>query len=909
MGGEAAECPTDDALLALVEGRLRGAQLETLDSHLDGCALCREVVATLDSGARRVADRAPEAETIGRFLVLEQIGEGAMGVVYAAYDPELDRKVALKLLRAERGDARGQARLTREAQALARLSHAHVVTVYDVGARGDDVYVAMELVEGESLRAWLAAERSPEEILAVFRAAGAGLAAAHDAGLVHRDFKPENVLVDPRGAPKVVDFGLARGDGEAVDAVPEGALLTASLTRTGALLGTPAYMAPEQLAGAPADARADQFAFCVALWEALEGSRPFAGETIADLREAIDEGPPPGRMHRRTHAALRRGLSPDPKARFPDLRHLLSALEPRRGRFGWVALGVAASLIAAGGLWAGFAGEAEDPCASSAAALDTTWTPEVRASMTGAHETALDAWARRWSEARVAACRATHVEHEQSAARLDRRMACLDRQRGAFRAVLSRATDDALVAIDAIETLPDPQICALDVAVPPPPEHQREAVAAIEAQIDEGRVAVATARHGEALAQATRLVSDAEALAYAPVVSEAHRLRASALRALARFDDADASAEAAVLAASGVGDDRQVAEAWLERVRVAGARGSFSDAETWSRYADAAITRAGRPEDLRDDLLQVRGVLRTNLGRLDEAEDDLRTAIESVGRRYGEGSPRLASLHTSLGNLLRLDSRYDEALAAHRVALRLDESSLGGDHPRVGRDLHNVAGVLRRQGRAAEARERYVRALAIERAALGDEHPEVALTRNSLGLLAFERGDLREARDEWERAAGIFEAHHHGEAASTRFNLGLLAVTESRWTDGEAHARRAIAIDEARIGPRSKRVASAHVLLARALVGQGRADEAQEAAARAIEIAGELGDPELTREARAALGESAEGGGAREEVAPRPGRVARPEPPAPSLPTPPPSTLPVRRPAGSGSYGAGQAWD
>lgn len=919
MPPELPVCPEDETLLALVEGRLDEAALARVDTHLDECALCREVVATLDSGPRLKRTAIERADVVGRFVVLERIGEGAMGVVYAAYDPELDRKVALKLLHGG-GDAKGRARLTREAQALARLTHPNVVVVYDVGVHRDEVYVAMELVEGRSLRAWLAVDRPTEDVLRVFLAAGEGLAAAHDADLVHRDFKPENVLVDERGAPKVVDFGLARGDGEPVGAVPEGALLSASLTRTGALLGTPAYMPPEQLAGEPADARADQFAFCVAMWEALEGARPFEGQSVAALREAIEAGPKASRMDRRVAAALRRGLSPKPADRFDDMAALLDELRPQPTRYAWI-LGAVALVVAgaATGLW-GMSRTANDPCASSRAALRWTAGEDPNAA-----EAALGAWVARWTGARVDACEATHVRHEQSAERLDRRMSCLDRQRGAFEAVLEVVAEDDLRAIDAVESLPDPLACAAPASVDPPPAGDAEQVAALRVSIDRARVALATAQHEVALEQAARLVDEATALAYMPALAEAEQLEAAALRALARFDEADERAERAVLDASRAGDDRATAEAWLERVRVAGSRGRYDVAATWTRHAEAAIARAGDPQDLQRELLHVRGLVRTHLGELAAAERDLREAIESGEARYGERSPRLASLRSSLGDLLRIDSRLDEALAEHERALALDTDALGEDHPRVGRDLHNIAGVLRRLDRSAEARERYERALAIKRAAFGHEHPEVALTLNSLGLLAYADGDGAQARERWTEARTIFEAHAHGDGALSHFNLALLDLDESRWGEAETHARAAIALDVARIGPRSKRVGSANVLLARALVGQDRGEEAREAVAVAVGIADELGDPELAREARAARDAAPEvtpPPAPRAAVRPRPGPAAgfeprvgqADEPTEPSGPDepsepPPPPTPDFRRPAGSGSYGASQAWE
>jgi serine/threonine protein kinase/tetratricopeptide (TPR) repeat protein len=1013
-------CPEDETLLAMIEGRVRGDALAALDSHLDACASCRAAVAMLGSGPRPRERALARGEALGRFLVIEPVGEGAMGVVYAAFDPELERKVALKVLHAERGDAKARARLVREAQAMARLSHPNVVTVYDVGVDGDAVYVAMELVRGASLRAWLATPRTPRAILELFAAAGAGLQAAHDAGLVHRDFKPENVIVGPGDVPKVGDFGLAFGgmpdaaldedeaprSGEDVDAEPaiersgrghgSVALVERSetrrarrstgeaapdptrsrLTRTGALLGTPAYMAPEQLDGEDADARADQFAFCVALFEALMGARPFRGESLRELRDAIAAGPDPAPLRRLPApiaAALRRGLRARRGERFEDMRALLAALRPAR-RPSAIAVGVGAAL-ACGAVAFAFAAwptaSSGDPCAVSRAAFAGSWSAQQRDGLAGSTVRALDAWASRWTAERVTACEATHVAREQSEARMDRRMACLDRQRDAFDVVLDRVrrAESAPFAIDAIETLPDPATCAIDTRVAPPPAASAEAVRALRRRVDAVNVRVVTADAAAALGEADAIVEEATALGYGPLTAEAHLARAGALRVLARFDDAEADAERALLEAEAAGDDRGAVEGWLERVRVAGERGRYTEAARHARHAEASIVRAGSPADQRDALLMIRGVLRTNLGELVEAEDDLRAALASTRDREGAQSPKLASIHTSLGNVLRVVSRYDESLVEHERALALDRAALGDAHPRVGRDLHNVAGLLRRLGRTVEAQDHYERALAIKRASLGDDHPEVALTLNSLGLMAREGGDGTTARRRWERALAVFAAHEHGDAALVRFNLALLDVDEARWSSALDHVDRAIALDSERIGPRSKRVGSQAALRARVLRELGRLDEAEEAARLALDIARELGDPELDERARALLQTTAPPARPREasaatssmatstatsmatssaptsstpstptSSAPTSSAPSTPTPstptpstptpstptpstPTPSTPTPSTSassaattsmaTAPPRppRPTGSGSYGAGQPWE
>src|SRR5688572_6479502 len=290
---------------------------------------------------RAVVDHAiPAGARIGRYVVLERIGAGQMGVVHAAYDPELDRKVAIKVLRDWQQGERARSRLLREAQALARLSHPNVITIYDVGTHDDRVFVAMELVTGKTLRQWMQSPRPWREVVAVFIGAGRGLAAAHAAQLVHRDFKPDNVMVaeDARGGPlnvRVMDFGLARPTASTrssnSDSVDVAAIPVADLTLDGAVLGTPAYMAPEQYERG-ADARSDQFSLCVALFEALYGRRPFEGDTMAAIAFEVAQGriqpvPPGRRVPAWVHRIVTRGLAADPDARHPSVADLVDALE------------------------------------------------------------------------------------------------------------------------------------------------------------------------------------------------------------------------------------------------------------------------------------------------------------------------------------------------------------------------------------------------------------------------------------------------------------------------------------------------------------------------------------------------------------------------------------------------------
>jgi serine/threonine-protein kinase len=351
-------CVDDETIAELIEGHLDVSRGHEVTLHLDSCEGCRGVLAA----AVRSLD--PVKDTVGRYIILDCIGAGAMGIVYTAQDPDLGRKVALKLLRLDPAVASSNdahTRLLREAQAMAQLSHPNVITIYDVGTRGDEVFLAMELVDGGTLTDWMRVpDRSWRDVLVVFRKAGEGLAAAHRAGLVHRDFKPDNVLVGKDGGVRVTDFGLARfaavdapASQPALDGAP--AALATSMTGAGTLVGTPAYMAPEQLSGQPADARSDLFGFCVALFEALHGERPFAGSSLVELKAAIERGDvrrPQTARARRIPAWLLRivesGLRASPGKRPASMQTLLDALDAGLSRTRFVRGATAAALVGTG---------------------------------------------------------------------------------------------------------------------------------------------------------------------------------------------------------------------------------------------------------------------------------------------------------------------------------------------------------------------------------------------------------------------------------------------------------------------------------------------------------------------------------------------------------------------------------
>ncbi|HMG57460.1 MAG TPA: serine/threonine-protein kinase, partial [Kofleriaceae bacterium] len=297
---------------------------------------------------------------IDRYVVERRLGAGGMGVVYAARDTELGREVALKIVRPRAGVDAMQSRLRREAKAMARLSHRNVVPVFDIGTHDGQLFIAMELVAGDTLRSWVTRPRPWRDAVQLFVKAGRGLEAAHAAGLVHRDFKPDNVVIGHGDEPRITDFGLARelGEGDGPPSTPpsEGGELS-QVTATGSLAGTPAYMAPEQLLGRHSGPAADQFSFCVSLYEVLYGARPFRPVTarpeaqVSEIRAGRIARPTAARgVPGWIHAALVRGLAFEPARRWPSMAALVDALDgKRRARRRRVAAVVAGLALAAGG--------------------------------------------------------------------------------------------------------------------------------------------------------------------------------------------------------------------------------------------------------------------------------------------------------------------------------------------------------------------------------------------------------------------------------------------------------------------------------------------------------------------------------------------------------------------------------
>ena len=798
-------------------------------------------------------------ENVGRFVLIGLLGRGGMGEVYAAYDPELDRKVAVKILRARSTD--NEARLLREAQAIAKLQHPNVVVVYDVGKFLDTVFIAMEFVDGNTLGYWMhAAARPWRETLRLFQAAGRGLAAAHEHGMVHRDFKPDNVMLTKDGQIRVMDFGLAR-QADASDVASErqplnasqiqstaaalsasvvgtdedlqdtrhlgkpdapiaqsstGGYLNLKLTQTGAQVGTPAYMAPEQFTpGRATDARTDQFSFCVALYEALYGERPFAGETMVALTASVLLGevraaPEAARVPGWIRRVLLRGLATNPAHRYPSMAALLGALEQdpaARSRKWATALGAAALV---GGLAYGasrMGARQQTMCGDGAARFTGLWDSggasprkdEIRAAFarTGkafapqtyaATSRLLDDYVARWSSMYRDACEATHVRGDQSAEVLDLRMACLDGRLGNVRAlsdVLAHADEGVVLnAVNAAGALPSLDGCA-DVAalraVVKPPADPATRARVTELRGELARV-TALSNSGQCAAAESRgvpLMAAARATKYRPLEGEVldamgflgnfcgdpgvaiTRLKEAYAAAVAGHDDAvatDAAAMITVLAVNRLGQSAM--------------------ARDWAQIAWAALERLGGNERLE-------GILLSSEGPLFGAEHDYDRWVSTVRRAQALTAKALGPDHplsivglSNIGDALAGAGRFEEALAADRVARAAGERVLGPDQPEVANTINNECEVLNRLGRFAEARVTCERAIAVWRAA-GTDAAIQSYGLTGLGLALLGEGRPVEAIAPLEQAV---VARSNGHLAPELLSESRFALARALWS-------------------------------------------------------------------------------------------------------------------------------
>ncbi|MEM7156612.1 MAG: serine/threonine-protein kinase [Myxococcota bacterium] len=763
------------------------------------------------------------SQTLGRFTVHERIGQGAMGEVYRAHDPELDRQVALKLLRWGAGpdEEPRRRRIRREARAMARLTHPNVVTVHEFGEFEGQGYLVMELVEGVDLRHWLDEQRPWREVVEVFVAAGHGLAAAHRSGLIHRDFKPGNVLLGDDGRVLVADFGLA---GLAAEASTEGP----------AVLGTPAYMSPEQWEG-DADPRSDQYAYCVALYEALHGHRP--GTEGA----ATSSSPWPTALD----AALRRGLARDREARFESMDALLEAiaqaLRPsRHGR--WLGLGFATLALAGGTWWLGSSDSPLEACRARQRHWDETWTtarseglearlrsdaPARADEVLEATTRALEGYGQAWTAELDDACRATHVDGVQSSAALQSRLTCLDQRLEALGVqldVLAESLPDAASrATLAVQQLAPASSCR-DETSSSASETSSPQTEALQQQIYRARALSAAGRPAEALTVLEREPADG----FEPdarLSARLHEARAIALLDEADFESARTELIAAIGAAERADDLRTRARGMVLLAELLGYR--LADADAGLEWATLATPVVGKMDDsdvLHAELHRARGNILFTRGHYDDAQQQHELALQRALRVYPEADARIGALRVTMATTLRELGRTEEARDQLEQARAQYGRVLGASHPRVGLVHNNLATVELAEARFERSAEHARTALEIFGRSRSPTHPDVAMASNSLGTALASMGDLEGAVAPFERAVEVWTRSlgpEHPRVGNGLGNLALVLSALERFPESLAASRRALEIQLAALGPEHPDVALVRLAIGRTLLEMG----------------------------------------------------------------------------------------
>ncbi len=769
------DCPDPTELARFALRTLDADAVARVQQHVDTCGTCRAASSALVTASRgELVETAtwsrPElaiGAQLDRFVILHEIGEGAASVVYAAYDPELDRKVALKVLRSRGGSV--DEKLLREGRALAKLSHPNVVGVYEVGNASGQLYIALELVDGVTARQWVAVERRTwRAIRDVYVAAGRGLAALHRAGLVHRDVKPDNIVVAGDGRVRLVDFGLVGA---------------------GAGAGTPKYMAPE----GSADARSDLFSLATSLDDSLAGAH----------------------VPSRVRAAITRATSTDPRARHASVDALLAELVDRPRWHYAVPAALAVGALATGAAFY-VARDVTPTCAIAPA-----WTADERAGVATAIDASarthaattkarvvprLEQFATRWREERVATCEAYHEKHSISAERFDRQVACLDRQQRTFTATVAtlRGGNAEVIdhAIELVAVLPvladcrDDAVLARSEPLPTAPG-AREAVIRVEEELARAEVAQRAGDPAGALASAQRALGAARETKYGPAIARAAYTTADLLETAGKTGESRPLVDEAIATAAAARLDAIEAKAWTLQLYMLGYAGETKQPEldAAQRAADAAVVRS-HDQLLRARLENMLGIITKQRGDYAAAKDHYTKAL-AILRAIDPDRPEISASLSNLSVVLSTLGELDAALAAATQAAQRDREIYGAAHPSYADALVSLASAEVDLGKLEDAIAHQQEALGIQVATYGETSAPVMVTRHGLAGAYGQSGKLDDADREATLALELSEklrGPDHPETAKAWLTIANIAAERRDFARADKVARKALAI-------------------------------------------------------------------------------------------------------------------
>lgn len=767
------ECLGDQDVIRFLEGRSDKTEIDRIDFHLDKCLDCRQIIGALGSNAETYCHNTSlqPGEKLASYTILRRVGRGAMGEVYEAEDESLQRQVALKLIHAV--DSKDSIR--DEARVIAQINHPNVVTVYEVGEHQGILFIAMEFVIGQTLSEWIEKDHPLSSLLDVLIQAGDGLYAAHRSDIVHRDFKPDNILVGEDGRVRVTDFGLATPESESfIHGTSQ--LRDPLVSSKGELIGTPAYMSPEQFRGEKATHLSDQFAFGIVCWEVLFKQMPFSGQSIEALSKAVIDGQMRGtqtgnRKNRQLKHVFAKMLSSLDTHRFESMSQVLLRLREiqkppikRKALLAASAIGVSAALM--------FSLQNKSApavsCDQGNAQIAPIWNQNIKASLTANLESKsnwqdaiqnIDNYSEQWAQSADAACHATHIDGSQSSELLDRRQLCLDSKKNDFSGLIHvlQAGEPIKNVLSATKQLPSIDECEdtqrlLSLVPPPATQVDRERLAHIEKKLAETYAFQTTGDTPQAIKNYPSIIQESEDFGYKPLLAKALFRYGDALSSERDQQKTKEVVERALTTATAAGDDHLAAEAAIQLFSTIGFSKGTEAAQIWGELASASIDRTGNDPSLRSDLMLRQAEQKQKDGKSEEALRLFRECCALRERVSGSNDISQFACQTGAGQSASSLNLIDESIKHNEKAIEVVKAHGTTKGSLIGMPLISLADSYAELGDYPHAIQSASEALALFIGEYGEGHPWVAYARVGLGYHTLKSGKAAESISHLEKA-------------------------------------------------------------------------------------------------------------------------------------------------------------